>query len=774
MSNAIRKDNQRDVEAAFEASGNPIKNGKARCLLHDDKTPSMSVKVVEERLVVHCHAGCPNDELFEEARKLVSNYRGESTSRAGIGRVVSFPDPSNANRKAIREAWSSFPEAVGQGDGYCKQKGVQRYGLKVNERGEDVVPMLSDGGIGEVVGYQSLGIGAEKKNAPGSAKKGSAYIIGRDGLTEGARVIVCEGYATAATVYEATGIPAACAFGAGNALLVLETLRGRGYEAVCGCDDDGKGREAEEKARQLGFRGVRPSFDSTPSREKDHDDWNDLATLSGIEAVREQIEEQLSAPFEPLPMEDATRKSKGKNKKAVYADYQELVRQRFPQKPPRKDLISGRLCVFDRGQWLPIASEGSGPLAVVQSAVCDSGGFYSLTPLTKHLKAWEHSSEGELLLDVAPWDGEERLKALTDCLNAEVFEKAEVYELLAHWLITALRKARDPKGKDSQNMVLVLQGAQGIGKDRFIDVLLNIFRGPANYVATLLIKPNTSERDWGEVLSSNILVSIPEFDRLQSQAISTFKHLVTATEATWDRKYEADPVTKSVRASIVASINPKEVASDPTGARRYLLIELKGKPASKCGKEEAPAIRWGYDDVSDPVQLLAEVVEKEKSWSGLSRSTIQKLEEVQQRMTPSDEVEDAIREFFDLVRSSPAWSLNSATRRKEVKGDTCMFIPTPEAKGALNDAAFKYGISASTLRARLGVEGYLEKDSIRYAPGSRTSRGCYVPIDLLGEGAGYSDVPQDPQDLAITTAFENEFVWAPTTPRRRTGWDEED
>jgi hypothetical protein len=473
-------------------------------------------------------------------------------------------------------------------------------------------------------------------------------------------------------------------------------------------------------------------------------------------------------------MEDTAKKSKGKNKKAAYADYQELVRQQFPQKPPRKDLISGRLCVFDRNQWLPIASEGSGPLAVVQSAVCDSGGFYSLTPLTKHLKAWEHSSEGELLLDVADWDGEERLKALADCLNAEVFEKAEVYELLTHWLITALRKARDPKGKASQNMVLVFQGAQGIGKDRFIDVILNIFRGPANYVATLLIKPNTSERDWGEVLSSNILVSIPEFDRLQSQAVSTFKHLVTATEATWDRKYEADPVTKSVRASIVASINPKEVASDPTGARRYLLIELKGKPDSKCGKDETPAIRWSYADVSDPIQLLAEVVAKEKSWLGLSERTIKKLEEVQQRMTPSDEVEDAIREFFDSVRGSPAWSLNNATKRKDVKGEPCLFIPTPETRSALNDAAAKYGLSANTLRARLGVEGYLEKESIRYAPGSKTSRGCYIPIDLSRTEAQYKEISEDGYGPSMETAFQSGLFGGQSTPRSRTMWSEDD
>ncbi|NBR96798.1 MAG: hypothetical protein EBS60_04340 [Verrucomicrobia bacterium] len=772
MSNAIRKDNQGEVEAAFKASGNPIKHGKARCLLHDDETPSMSVKVEGERLFVHCYAGCDQNELFTAARRLVDDHRGEYRSGASIGRVVSFPKQHDAG---IREDWLGFVEAIGQGDGYCKQKGVQRYGLRVDKNGHDVVPMVSDGGIGgEVVGYQSLTIGAGKKNATGSAKKGSAYIIGRDSLKEGARIIVCEGYATAATVYEAIGIPAACAFGVGNVLSVLEALRRHGYDAICGCDDDEKGKEAEDEARQLGFRAIRPSFDSIHLRTKDHDDWNDLATLKSIEAVREQIEVQLSAPFEPLPMEDTAKKSKGKNKKAAYADYQELVRQQFPQKPPRKDLISGRLCVFDRNQWLPIASEGSGPLAVVQSAVCDSGGFYSLTPLTKHLKAWEHSSEGELLLDVADWDGEERLKALADCLNAEVFEKAEVYELLTHWLITALRKARDPKGKASQNMVLVFQGAQGIGKDRFIDVILNIFRGPANYVATLLIKPNTSERDWGEVLSSNILVSIPEFDRLQSQAVSTFKHLVTATEATWDRKYEADPVTKSVRASIVASINPKEVASDPTGARRYLLIELKGKPDSKCGKDETPAIRWSYADVSDPIQLLAEVVAKEKSWLGLSERTIKKLEEVQQRMTPSDEVEDAIREFFDSVRGSPAWSLNNATKRKDVKGEPCLFIPTPETRSALNDAAAKYGLSANTLRARLGVEGYLEKESIRYAPGSKTSRGCYIPIDLSRTEAQYKEISEDGYGPSMETAFQSGLFGGQSTPRSRTMWSEDD
>jgi hypothetical protein len=224
----------------------------------------------------------------------------------------------------------------------------------------------------------------------------------------------------------------------------------------------------------------------------------------------------------------------------------------------------------------------------------------------------------------------------------------------------------------------------------------------------------------------------------------------------------------------VASINPQEVASDPTGARRYLLIELKGKPDSKCGKDETPAIRWSYADVSDPIQLLAEVVAKEKSWLGLSERTIKKLEEVQQRMTPSDEVEDAIREFFDSVRGSPAWSLNNATKRKDVKGEPCLFIPTPETRSALNDAAAKYGLSANTLRARLGVEGYLEKESIRYAPGSKTSRGCYIPIDLSRTEAQYKEISEDGYGPSMETAFQSGLFGGQSTPRSRTMWSEDD
>jgi hypothetical protein len=118
--------------------------------------------------------------------------------------------------------------------------------------------------------------------------------------------------------------------------------------------------------------------------------------------------------------------------------------------------------------------------------------------------------------------------------------------------------------------------------------------------------------------------------------------------------------------------------------------------------------------------------------------------------------------------------LNNATKRKDVKGEPCLFIPTPETRSALNDAAAKYGLSANTLRARLGVEGYLEKESIRYAPGSKTSRGCYIPIDLSDMRTSYSDGPVDSNGSDTKTTFESGPFRGQSTPRSRTMWSEDD
>jgi putative DNA primase/helicase len=41
-----------------------------RCPAHDDRNPSLSVSKANGRLLVHCHAGCTQDAVIGELKRL--------------------------------------------------------------------------------------------------------------------------------------------------------------------------------------------------------------------------------------------------------------------------------------------------------------------------------------------------------------------------------------------------------------------------------------------------------------------------------------------------------------------------------------------------------------------------------------------------------------------------------------------------------------------------------------------------------------------------------
>ena len=111
------------------------------------------------------------------------------------------------------------------------------------------------------------------------------------------QIMVAEGYATAATLHQATGLPVAVAFHSNNLRPVAEALRELHSEAsliIAGDNDhkkeaEGKknvGREkAEEAALAVGGRAVMPEFEPGDRGT----DWNDLAAEKGPEAVTHQL-----------------------------------------------------------------------------------------------------------------------------------------------------------------------------------------------------------------------------------------------------------------------------------------------------------------------------------------------------------------------------------------------------------------------------------------------------------------------------------------------------
>lgn len=117
---------------------------------------------------------------------------------------------------------------------YLAGKGVGTHGLRQAD-GLLLVPMRD--GDGRLWSLQTIASDGSKRFQTGGRKRGLYYAIGRQ-VTD--VVCIAEGYATAASIHEATGYPTAVAFDAGNLEPVARELRGKFPQAlivVCADDD---------------------------------------------------------------------------------------------------------------------------------------------------------------------------------------------------------------------------------------------------------------------------------------------------------------------------------------------------------------------------------------------------------------------------------------------------------------------------------------------------------------------------------------------------------
>lgn len=117
---------------------------------------------------------------------------------------------------------------------YLQRKGVGVHGLR-QLADRLLIPMRD--AAGALWAVQSITPDGEKRFLRGARKRGLYHAIGPQ---VGDVLCIAEGYATAASILEATGYPVAVAFDCGNLLPVARTLRGKFPRArliVCGDND---------------------------------------------------------------------------------------------------------------------------------------------------------------------------------------------------------------------------------------------------------------------------------------------------------------------------------------------------------------------------------------------------------------------------------------------------------------------------------------------------------------------------------------------------------
>jgi putative DNA primase/helicase len=174
---------------------------------------------------------------------------------------------------------------------YLARKGIKAYGARLYKDAL-VIPMRDADGV--LHSLQFIDADGGKKFLSGGRVAGCYFSIGN---TKGAAALCTdEGFATGATIHEATGHPVAVAFNAGNLLAVAQAMREKFPDLpliICADDDsqtDGNPglTKATEAARSVGGLLAIPDFGA--NRPDKATDLNDLAAYCGMEAVKQAID----------------------------------------------------------------------------------------------------------------------------------------------------------------------------------------------------------------------------------------------------------------------------------------------------------------------------------------------------------------------------------------------------------------------------------------------------------------------------------------------------
>lgn len=556
---------------------------------------------------------------------------------------------------------------------YLTKKQVGAHGIRIRQKyGELVIPVHKmDGGVASV---QKITKSGAKFFLSGGAVDGGFYPL-TSAQEDKAVILVCEGFATAASVKEALGYPVLCAFNAGNLIKVSVALRAKYKDSVIviAADNDrflkrpdGKPRnvgmqKAMEAAEKVGGFVIEPEF---PEGSESGTDWNDYILEYGagqlhdkmrqvIAVRRGRADDVVSVP-PPAPPEDAYSDwktelicdSKGSlvrgslRNALLFTQHHDMTRGVFCLNEFQKEIYMVRC-----PPWEDARSFGARRVEEVDVTNCTAflEGFGVTSDTNKVWKAIEAVAERNKFnpareyFDSLKWDGQKRLDTwLTYYMGAEGDAPEYLSFIGKKWLTAAVKRVYEP-GCQFDHM-LVIEGEQGGGKSSALRIMATFGdERPETYFRDSIKASDIGNKDTMLTLQGCIIVELSELSGFQNTSDEEMKSWIVYREDVGRIPYAKNVTVYKRHFVLAGTSNTYDYLKDRTGNRRYW-------PFS-CSGVDLEAIE------RDKKQLWAEAVALYKSGLYIGPDEDEKIlaEVAQAKRLPEDSWADDVKRAVDML-----------------------------------------------------------------------------------------------------------------------------
>lgn len=279
------------------------------CPFHPDRTPSFVV--YEDSF--HCFGCGEHGDVIDYVAKTqrlnvpeaiayltggsVPSLTSEDRAQLERERAVRERQRQAAEDAAIAEAnkrWQAAVPINGEGHPYLDRKGIAPYGAR-REGSSLLLPIYNADGMLQSVQAIPAEPGEKKLFHAGASVRGGRLLIGELGPGP---LVICEGFATGASIHAATRFPVLVAFSKRNIEHVLEDVRraSPAQRVIVAADQDAIDY-ANEVAARLGASVVTPALEGAEGS-----DFNDQANHYGLEDVARVFLSAVEQAPTPLPL----------------------------------------------------------------------------------------------------------------------------------------------------------------------------------------------------------------------------------------------------------------------------------------------------------------------------------------------------------------------------------------------------------------------------------------------------------------------------------------